>query len=638
MLRTCASTVRGLRKSSRGDLAVRAPDREQAHRPRPRGARGPPPSCAAAARRPSRRSSDSPRRAISSPRRAAPAAARRGGEPSGRRSASRSRAGSRSPGGGEGHAGAQLDLGALEGDVERRRAARARAPSCSAAVSASPSSSAVSPSAWASAAQRVGMPGVGRDARQRVGAARAPRAGRRWRRRSTPPSAGPRRRSGGPRCAPSARARSGSARQPRRRSPVCVLDARRARRRCRRCIETTSSREAVSSARSEQRRARRGLAAEGVDRAEDPVDDERVSSGGRRPALELAAQLDRPRPSRPARAGRRPRTTGSRARARRRLPRAQPDGGGERLARAAVVARGLERRTQALVELGGLRRELVREREREPGADRLDARREVAALGGRDALEPERPGAQIDALGALRLLPGLAREGDRLAVLARALQVPGDDEPLGGRLAGQAVGREASRPPRAARRGRARGRRAARRSRRGSRAWRKAPAPGSVSTTQPAVEQLGQPAVAAERGHELEVEARAGHRRGLGAGARGIRQTGRAQQHGVADGLGHRDLAVAGELETARARGQPAAGLQRAGQLLDEERDALGAVVDRPRQRAARAGVAEDLAGQRRRALGVERLERELAQGAGAGAARCADARSGCARGTSSER
>ena len=66
------------------------------------------------------------------------------------------------------------------------------------------------------------------------------------------------------------------------------------------------------------------------------------------------------------------------------------------------------------------------EREREPGADGLEPGVELAALGARDALEPERAGAQVDAPGALRLLAGDARELDRLAVLARALQVAGD--------------------------------------------------------------------------------------------------------------------------------------------------------------------------------------------------------------------
>ena len=49
---------------------------------------------------------------------------------------------------------------------------------------------------------------------------------------------------------------------------------------------------------------------------------------------------------------------------------------------------------------------------------------------------------QIETLGPLGLLPGHTREGDRLAVLAGALQVPGDHQPLGRRLPRQAVGRE----------------------------------------------------------------------------------------------------------------------------------------------------------------------------------------------------
>ena len=131
---------------------------------------------------------------------------------------------------------------------------------------------------------------------------------------------------------------------------------------------------------------------------------------------------------------------------------------------------------------------------------------------------------------------------------------------------------------------------------------------------QPAGQQLGEPGVAAEGRHQLEVEARPRHRCGLGRGARLVREPGRAQEHRVADRLGHRDLAVARELEAALALGQPGAGLQRARQLLDEEGHALGAVVQRARQRRRRRR-AEDLGGELRGAVGAERLEHELAQG-----------------------
>ena len=141
-----------------------------------------------------------------------------------------------------------------------------------------------------------------------------------------------------------------------------------------------------------------------MDGAEDAVGDERVV-GPDVAGLQLAAQLDGRVPvaelaqdvgdARQAAVLERVGVAGA----------AQADRGGERLVRAAVVARGLERRAEALVELGGLRRELVGEREREPGADRLDAGGELAALGRRDALEPEGAGAQVDALGALRPPP-----------------------------------------------------------------------------------------------------------------------------------------------------------------------------------------------------------------------------------------
>ena len=122
---------------------------------------------------------------------------------------------------------------------------------------------------------------------------------------------------------------------------------------------------------------------------------------------------------------------------------AEADRGVERRVRAAVVARDLQRRAEPLVDLGGLEREPVLEREREPGADRLHAVVELAALGPRDALEPEGPRAQVDALGASPASsPRQARELDRLAVLAGALQVAGGDQSLGGGLAGEAVGGE----------------------------------------------------------------------------------------------------------------------------------------------------------------------------------------------------
>ena len=120
---------------------------------------------------------------------------------------------------------------------------------------------------------------------------------------------------------------------------------------------------------------------------------------------------------------------------------AQPDRRAERVARAAVVARDLVRGAEPLVDLGGLRGQLVLEREGEAGADDLDAVVVRAALDPRDALEPHRAGAQVGAIGAHRLGPRPLGRRRRLGVEPRALQVAGDDEPLGRRLARQAVRR-----------------------------------------------------------------------------------------------------------------------------------------------------------------------------------------------------
>ena len=119
--------------------------------------------------------------------------------------------------------------------------------------------------------------------------------------------------------------------------------------------------------------------------------------------------------------------------------RAEADGGVERVARAAVVAGDLVRRPEPLVDLRRRERELVLEREREPGADRLHPGLELPALHAGDALEPEDPRPQVGPLGARRLLGGAARERDRLAVVAGARQVARGDQPLGGGLAVEAV-------------------------------------------------------------------------------------------------------------------------------------------------------------------------------------------------------
>ena len=156
---------------------------------------------------------------------------------------------------------------------------------------------------------------------------------------------------------------------------------------------------------------------------------------------------------------------------------AQPDRRPERLARAAVVARHLVRGAEPLVDLGGLERQLVLEREREPGADDRDPVVERAELDLGDALEAHRARAQVRALGAHRLLAGEPRGRGGLGVVPGALQVGGGDEPLGGRLARQAVGGEGLRGDAAGGERRACDRPAARRSRRCGARRRRAPGP-----------------------------------------------------------------------------------------------------------------------------------------------------------------
>ena len=372
--------------------------------------------------------------------------------------------------------------------------------------------------------------------------------------------------------------------------------------------------------------------------------------------------------------------------------RAEADRGVERVARAAVVAGHLVRGAEPLVDLRRLERELVLEREREPGADGLHPRLEVPALDADDAFEPQDPRPQVDPLRAPGLLRGQAGERDRVAVAAGARQVAGGDQALRGGLARDAVGGEG------VRRDAACGQRAlavalqvvdrgepalgvgeraagALRAPRGHHlalrparlgelarelreprvalehrdplgaplplrphVERLAPEPcrvairvhrgqlvdrpherveraGSVARGQPVagdlrvtaaalLERDGQPAVerapaqprhvlvdrvarervteggaaalelldqaageqlvearlAAQRGHELEVEAGPGDRRRLGGPARLVRQVARAQQHRVADRLRQRHVGVEGQVDARVARSQPAAG------------------------------------------------------------------------------
>jgi hypothetical protein len=121
---------------------------------------------------------------------------------------------------------------------------------------------------------------------------------------------------------------------------------------------------------------------------------------------------------------------------------AQGDGGRERLAGAAIVRGGLERRAEPLVDGRGVDGEPVLQRERQAAAHELDPFLELPALGARDSLQPECPRAQIGPLRAFGLLAGKVGELHGIAVVAGALQVAGRHEPLGGSLARQPVRRE----------------------------------------------------------------------------------------------------------------------------------------------------------------------------------------------------
>ena len=102
---------------------------------------------------------------------------------------------------------------------------------------------------------------------------------------------------------------------------------------------------------------------------------------------------------------------------------AQPEGRAERIAGAAVVARDLVGGPEPLVDLGRLGGQLVLEGERQPAADDLDALLVGAALDPGHAVQAQRAGAEVGAVGA----HGLGRRElggrRRLAVPAGALQV-----------------------------------------------------------------------------------------------------------------------------------------------------------------------------------------------------------------------
>ena len=776
MLRTCMSTVRVLSTSSLGDLAVGAPGRDEPH-DLELAARQP--GVLVARRRRAGRAAPRPTRRAPRPRSAACGGQRRGAEPARRArcaSASRSSRGLALAGGGERGAGAQQDLRPLERDVEAARAARRARPSCSAAASASPSASAVSPSAWASAASASGWPVAAAIARQRLGA-RA-RLGERRRcaaKTARRPAQAPDRvvvvlaalpaveqrarqcsaarvgvALGARRATASAAALSHAhrddveARSPRRGSGSSSGRPSRASPRQAWIAPSTPSATSVASAAARPARSA-----------------PRHSSSALVPVAELAQHV-----------GHAAQATLLEARRRRAL--AQPDRG----RRAPRARRRSRRRSRARCRAAGRPRPPPRvsscsSASDEPGADRLDALVERAALDAGDALEARAPapaGRSARRASPPRRRAGASRRG--LGVAPGALEVAGGDQPLGRRLAGQAVGgvglggdapggerrargrpaarrsrrsgarrrpararrpRRGARPrPRAARapprprspaqlgvarvaleRGEALGAALAlgpqlerlapeARRRRGRRGRRRAPSiaaqqrverarrvagarasaprprprsppralerlgerggaaragaatarrrrsrraragggrrarPGSRSTTSPRASSSASPSLAAERGDEVEVEARARDRGGLGRRARAARTAPAVRtQHRVAHRLraaGTSASSVELEAVRRRSRSRPPARSAR-GQLLDEERHAAGAVVQRARRAAGDGGAPSTCSTSAAVSPALERLERELAaargRGAGRGAAGAAGARAG---------
>ena len=135
----------------------------------------------------------------------------------------------------------------------------------------------------------------------------------------------------------------------------------------------------------------------------------------------------------------------------------------------------------------------------------------------------------------------------------------------------------------------------------------------AVLSDQPPFDQLREAGGARDLPDELQVEGLAGDGGGLGGPAGLAGELGGADQDRVTDRVGHRHLATLRELEPAPSPRQRIGGEQRARKLLDEEGDALGAVVDRACERG-RGGVLEDL-GQELGGLGrLERRERQLVE------------------------
>ncbi len=96
-------------------------------------------------------------------------------------------------------------------------------------------------------------------------------------------------------------------------------------------------------------------------------------------------------------------------------------------------------------------------------------------------------------------------------------------------------------------------------------------APGIVLDQVAFVGQLDQPRPARQLRRERELEGLVGDGGHLGGLAGLLAQLRSADHDRVADGVGHRNLALLGQLETGRAGVEPVPHPQGADQLLDEE-------------------------------------------------------------------
>ena len=307
MLRTCMSTVRGLRNSSCAISRFVRPTASRRTTSRSRRDK-PPPSASAAARAPEpphdrlAERGDLARRLGGQRPRAELARRAVGVAEALERRLALARGGQRDP-------GALLDLRALERHVQARCSSTAR-ESCSAAVSVAVEQRDLGDRVR-ERRERVGVPGLRRDPRQRLGArVRAVAVAPRGEEGGAPADAA-RPHSGGRRSPPSARGSRGSARPPRR-VALRGRDARERRGRVDRHVVVVHARGGGERG-GEQPARRAELALEGVDRAEQALGDEDGGAG-----LRSARGSSRPRAtSRPARAARRPCTSRRRPRCRR---------------------------------------------------------------------------------------------------------------------------------------------------------------------------------------------------------------------------------------------------------------------------------------------------------------------------------